>query len=235
MKKRPFLHIVSLMTIVSVFGGSHVEIGLSSGANKINNDTLEKRVLAQDNKMIYPIYVYGSAVLREPAIEITRDYANLGELLSNMFATMSASNGVGLAAPQIGKSIRIFTIDVPVAVEDGESPERLVKVFINPTIYACSEASCSVAEGCLSLPGLSGDVVRPISIKMRYCDEHFNEYDEVFTGFTARVIQHEYDHLEGVVYTDRLSPEDKVLLEEDLASMIRGEFSAEYETEQTTR
>ena len=180
--------------------------------------------------MIYPIYVYGSKVLREVAVDITDGYPNLGDLLSSMFYTMYSSEGVGLAAPQIGESIRVFTIGLPLEVADGEPPKMLEKVFINPQIYSYSDSVCTSPEGCLSLPGLSSDVVRPTTIKIRYCDENFVEHDDTFTGFFARVIQHEYDHLEGIVYTDRVSSELKVSLESDLSSMLKGDFSSEYKT-----
>ena len=236
MKKRPILLILTLLITVSVCYCSPNEFSLPSNINNTNNDTLEKRVLVEyNNKMIYPIYVYGSLVLREPAINITKEFLGLGELIKDMFATMYESEGVGLAAPQIGESIRVFTIAVPLDTLNEQEPEYLVKVFVNPTIYAYSEGVCGAVEGCLSLPGLSGEVVRPQSIRVKYCDENFVEYDEEFTGFTARVIQHEYDHLEGVVYTDRVSSDLKVAMSGALDSMSRGVFVAEYETKQCDR
>lgn len=182
--------------------------------------------------MIYPIYVYGSTVLREPAIEITNEYPELSKLIKNMFDTMYDADGVGLAAPQIGKSIRLFTIDL--SPLDDEYPELkdFVKVFINPEIYNYSEDTSSRSEGCLSLPGLNEDVVRPNTIKIKYLDENFVEHDDEFSDFTARVIQHEYDHLEGIVFADKVNPLRKTLMRNKLNAMSKGKFKARYRTKQ---
>ena len=231
MKKIPILLITSILCTIYVSYGSSAHTNLDS--NTDNNMTLvTDNKDNKNNKMIYPIYVYGSTVLRETAIEIDKDYPNLGELIENMFATMYESEGVGIAGPQIGKGIRIFTVDVPLAVEEGQEPNSFIKVFINPKIYGYSDSMCSMVEGCLSLPGMSEEVVRSNSIRIKYCDENFVEYDQEFSGFIARVIQHEYDHLEGIVYTDRVVPELKAILEDELKAMSDGNFNAEYKTKQ---
>ena len=182
--------------------------------------------------MIYPIYVYGSAVLRELAVEINNEYPELSKVIKNMFDTMYDAEGIGLAAPQVGLSIKLFVVDL--SPLDDEYPELkdFVKVFINPDIYEYSEEVCTRSEGCLSLPGLNEDVSRPTTIKMKYLDENFAEHDEEFTGFTARVIQHEYDHLEGAVFADKVALLRKALMRNKLAAMSKGKFRARYRTKQ---
>lgn len=224
MKRISNLLILSLIINMSIGYSNTNIVGLNLSLNEI---------LIDDDKMIYPIYIYGSEVLREPTIEIAKEYPQLAELITSMFATMHSSDGVGVAAPQIGKGIRVFVIDVPLAVEEGEESKSFVEVFINPKIYEYSEDVCTITEGCLSIPGLSEDVVRPSTIKIKYLDENFVEHDMEFSGFVSRVIQHEYDHLEGVLYIDRVVPSLKELMDGDLKAIKRGEFSAEYETQQT--
>lgn len=190
--------------------------------------------------MIYPVYVYGSPVLHKPAEEIDADFPELGKLIDDMFETMYDANGVGLAAPQIGKGIRVFVVDtVPYADDDDVEAEelagRLKTEFINPEIYETSEEQCVMGEGCLSLPGLSEEVIRPKWIKIRWVDKNFVEHDQTFEGYKARVIQHEYDHLDGVVFTERLSPLRKNLLKGKLTNMSKGKYSAEYKTRQVIK
>lgn len=180
--------------------------------------------------MIYPIYIYGSLVLRTATLPVTPDYPELSKLIGDMFETMYYSEGVGLAAPQVGKSLRLFVIDASPWGEDEPELANFKKVFINAEIYEVSEQEVLRSEGCLSLPGLSEDVSRPLTIKMRYMDENFVEYDETFTGSAARVIQHEYDHIEGRVYTDHLSPLRKTLLKNKLTAMSKGKYKADYKT-----
>lgn len=183
--------------------------------------------------MTYPVYIYGSPVLRKEAEEIRKDYPELKQLVSDMFDTMYASNGVGLAAPQIGKAIRLFVVDASPYADEEPELAGFKKAFINPEIYEVSEEETAMSEGCLSLPGINEDVWRPGTIRIRYFDEDFNEHDDEFTGFAARVVQHEYDHLEGTVFTDRLSPLRKTLLRGKLSSMAKGKYSAHYKTKQT--
>lgn len=182
--------------------------------------------------MIYPIYIYGSSVLREEAEEITKDYPELGQLVADMFETMYASEGVGLAAPQIGKSIRVFVVDTsPFAPHDPASA-GYKRVFINPEIYEESDIEVLMSEGCLSIPGMHEDVYRPEKIRIRYFDENFIEHDEELDGWRARAVQHEYDHIDGILFTDNVSPLRKTLIRNKLSSMAKGKFEAEYRTKQ---
>lgn len=180
--------------------------------------------------MIYPIVIYGSEVLRKPSVELTQEYPELQKLIEDMFLTMAAADGCGLAAPQIGKNIRLFVVDCSAWGEEDEACKDYRRAFINPEIYAASEESDLFNEGCLSLPGLHEDVRRPVAIRMRYLDENFVEHDEEFDGFRARVIQHEYDHLDGKVFTDRLSPLRRQLLKSKLLGMSKGKYRCAYKT-----
>lgn len=177
--------------------------------------------------MILPIYVYGSAVLRQKAEEITPEYPDLKKFLADLWETMYEADGVGLAAPQVGRSIRIFVVDVdPGANEKDIQPFK--RAFINPVIYERFGQEWAFNEGCLSIPGIHEDVMRPSGVKIRYVDEDFVEHDEEYTGYAARVIQHEYDHLEGKVFTDRLSALRRTLLKSKLSAMAKGKFKADY-------
>lgn len=180
--------------------------------------------------MIYPIVIFGSETLRKPSVELTPDYPELPKLIEDMFLTMSSAEGVGLAAPQIGKNIRLFVVDCSPWAEDDPACQDFRRAFINPEIYEVSEQTDLFNEGCLSLPGLHEDVRRPVAIRMRYLDEQFVEHDEEFDGYRARVIQHEYDHLEGKVFTDRLSPLRRQLLKSKLLGMAKGKYHAAYKT-----
>lgn len=183
--------------------------------------------------MIYPIYIYGSSSLRQEAQDVPKDYPGLRELVADMFASMYEANGVGLAAPQIGKPLRMFTVDVSSYADEEPGLADFRKVFINPEIYWYGDDEVVMGEGCLSLPGLNEDVCRPEQIRIRYVDEDFNEHDELLAGFSARVVQHEYDHLDGVLFTDHLSPLRKTLIRSKLSSMGKGKYSASYKTKQT--
>ncbi len=182
--------------------------------------------------MIYPIYVYGSHVLRDETKDMDRDYPELKKLVADMFETMYSASGVGLAAPQIGLPVRMFVVDITNYADEDPAYADFRKVFINPEIYWESEEEVSMGEGCLSLPGLNEDVYRPERIRIRWVDEDFNEYDQEFGDFAARVIQHEYDHLEGTVFTDLINPLRKTLIRGKLSSMSKGKFSAAYKTKQ---
>ncbi len=178
--------------------------------------------------MIYPIVIYGSQVLRNESVDIDKDYPELEKLISDMFLTLDDCSGVGLAAPQIGKNIRLFIVDCTPWGEDNPELAEYKKVFINAEIYEESEETDLFNEGCLSLPGLNEDVRRPIAIRMRYMDENFVEHDEEFTGLPARVIQHEYDHLEGEVFTDHLSPLRRNLIKGKLQNIAKGKYRCDY-------
>ncbi len=180
--------------------------------------------------MILPIVVYGSPVLRGESKEIDADYTDAGKLIEDMFETMHEAEGVGLAAPQVGRNIRMFVVDATPWAEDEPSLAGFRKAFINPDIYQFSEEENYYNEGCLSLPGINEDVLRPVSIRMRYLDENFQPHDEEFTGRPARIIQHEYDHIEGKVFTDHLPPLRKTLLKSKLNNFAKGRFSAGYKT-----
>mgnify|MGYP000629952946 FL=1 len=148
--------------------------------------------------MILPIYIYGQPVLRKESADIGKDYPNLKELLANMFETMEEANGVGLAAPQIGLNIRVVVIDLDVLSEDFPEYKGFKKGFINPHIIEYDETNTeSLEEGCLSLPGIQEKVTRPTRIHVQYLDEDLNEHDEWVEGYLARVMQHEFDHLDA--------------------------------------
>jgi len=172
--------------------------------------------------MQLPIYLYGQQALRKETKAIAADYPGLSDLIANMYETMTKADGVGLAAPQVGLSIRLFVIDLSALGEDDEQYKDYRKTFINPEILAFSEETCSYEEGCLSLPDIHENVVRSSDIKIRYQDEQFVEHIDTFHEFAARVIQHEYDHLEGKVFTDRIAAIRRQLIKSKLTSIVKG-------------
>ena len=181
--------------------------------------------------MILPVIAYGDPVLKKKAEEIDENYPNLKELIDNMFETMYASNGVGIAAPQIGRSIRLFVIDASAVAEgeDGDpSCEDFKRVFINPIIFEESGTEWSCEEGCLSIPRIREDVKRKPKLKIEYYDENWELYEEELEGFAARVVQHEYDHIEGILFTDRINPLRKQLLKGKLRDIQKGNISIDY-------
>jgi len=180
--------------------------------------------------MIYPIVLYGSPLLRKVSQEIDLKDPELKKFLDDMFETMYVSDGVGLAAPQIGKSIRIFVIDGSEISK--EHPELLGfrKAFINPIIVEAEGENVTYNEGCLSLPALHEEVQRPSKIRIRYYDENGKFYDEIFDGMKARIVQHEYDHLEGILFVDRLSPLRRKMLRGKLNEIAKGKVNAAYKT-----
>ena len=181
-------------------------------------------------EMIYPIVIYGSDVLRKPCERITPDYPEVKKLVEDMFLTLGEAEGVGLAAPQIGKNIRLFIVDCTPWGEDDPECADYKRAFINPEIYALSEEKKTYNEGCLSFPGIHADVPRSLAIRMRYMDEDFVEHDEEFHGLKAWVIQHEYDHIEGIVFTDRISPLRRNLLKGKLMNLAKGKYRCAYKT-----
>lgn len=181
--------------------------------------------------MILPIYLYGTPVLRAEAEDITADYPDLQKLIKDMFETMYNSEGVGLAAPQIGKSIALIVIDASPLGEDFPECKDKKMVLINPTMDVIEDTDpISRNEGCLSLPGLSEKVRRHEHIVLNWLDENFEEHEQEFTGFMARVIQHEFDHLLGTVYTDRIAPVRKQMIRNKLHNMERGKAKCSYPT-----
>lgn len=179
--------------------------------------------------MILPIYTYGQPVLRKVAEDITPDYPGLKELIADMFETMYRSDGVGLAAPQIGKAIRLVVITLDVLKDDYPEYAGFNKAYINPHIIETDDTeTSSMEEGCLSLPGIHEPVRRPTRIHVRYYDEDFQEHDEWVEGYLARVMQHEFDHLEGKMFIDRISPLRKQLNKSKLSAMLKGKIRCSY-------
>ena len=185
--------------------------------------------------MILPIVAYGAPVLKKEAVEISDEYPNLDQLIENMWETMYASNGVGLAAPQIGLSIRLFVIDAAPFSEDEELDEAQVTLlktfkiaFINPTILEEDGPLWEFNEGCLSIPDVREDVSRHERIRIHYWDEQFKEQELVLTGLAARVVQHEYDHIEGILFTDHLTSLKRRLLKNRLNSISKGSIQVDY-------
>ena len=180
--------------------------------------------------MIFPVCVYGHPVLRKLAKEIDEDYKDLDQFIKDMFETMYISDGIGLASPQVGKSIRLFIIDASPLEDEDPAFSDFKKVFINPQIIEKNGDKSNFNEGCLSIPNLREEVAREPEIRIQYYDEDFNFYDEVYSGTISRVIQHEYDHLEGILFTDRVSPIRKRLLKGKLTGISKGRFEASYKT-----
>lgn len=178
--------------------------------------------------MILPIYTYGNAVLRKVAEPINAEYSNLNSLITNMFETMYHAEGVGLAAPQIGLPIRLVVIDLAPFIEDDPELGAFKVVMINPTILERSAEEVSGEEGCLSIPGVHESVLRAEKIKIKYYDTDFNEHIEEFEGYKSRVVQHEYDHLEGNLFTDKVTPIRRQLLKSRLTNIVKGKTSCSY-------
>lgn len=185
--------------------------------------------------MILPIYLYGQPVLRKVSEDITADYPNLKELIENMFETMHHASGIGLAAPQIGLAIRLVVIDLDVLAEDEPEFKDFRRVYINAHILEVSDETDSMEEGCLSLPGIHEKVTRPSRIHVKYLDENFVEHDEWVEGYLARVMQHEFDHLEGKVFSDRLSPLRRQMNKNKLGNLAKGKVSCDYKTKRMLR
>lgn len=194
--------------------------------------------------MVLPVVVYGDPVLRKVGVDIDKNYEGLNDLIANMFETMYEANGVGIAAPQIGKAIRLFVIDASPfgeVDEDDEEEEKLSKkeieflknfkrVFINARILEEEGEEWKFNEGCLSIPRIREDVLRKQTVTIEYYDEHFKKHTETLNGIAARVVQHEYDHIEGKLFTDRISAFKRKLLSGKLTDISNGKFSIDYKT-----
>lgn len=180
--------------------------------------------------MVYPIVVYGHPILRKEAVDIEKDYPGLSTLIPDLFETMYRSEGMGLAAPQIGKSIRIFVIDGTPIAEDEPELEGFRKVFINARIVEKDGEMVPMSEGCLSIPHLREEVNRENRIRITYYDENWDFHDEIYEGYRARIIQHEYDHLDGILFTDKLNPLRRRLIKSKLTAISKGRFEADYKT-----
>lgn len=186
--------------------------------------------------MILPIIAYGAPVLRKVAKDIDKDYPQLNKLIVDMWETLQASNGVGLAAPQINEDIRLFLVDSSIIFEnveeddDDEFPDApgIKKVFINAKIINLEGEPWAYNEGCLSIPKIREDIMRPETVTIEYLDENFQRHTDTFNGITARVIQHEYDHIEGKLFIDYLKPLKKKLLQRKLNDISRGNIQVDY-------
>lgn len=178
--------------------------------------------------MILPIYVYGCSVLRDQVREVDIAEPTLGALVGDMFETMHAADGVGIAAPQVGHSLNLFCVDLTHFADEYVPGTQLKYVFVNAEIVSTSDETCIQQEGCLSLPGINENVSRAEKVRIRFQDMEGVAHDREFSGYLARVVQHEYDHIQGVVFTDRLSPLRKNLVKSRLASMVKGKYSAHY-------
>ena len=181
--------------------------------------------------MLLPIYIYGQPVLRKVAEDITADYPELQQLLADMWETLAASEGIGLAAPQVGKPIRVVVIDLDVLQEDMPQYKDFRRVYINPHIVEYDDTETdNMEEGCLSLPAIHEKVVRPTRIRVTWMDEQFQPHDEWVDGYLARVMQHEFDHLEGKMFVDRISPLRKQLVKSKLRALMQGRYRCGYKT-----
>jgi len=185
--------------------------------------------------MILPIVAYGDPVLRKEAKEISKDYPKLEDVISNMWETMYNAAGVGLAAPQVGLPIRIFMVDTEPFSDDPDFNEAEQKelagfkqTFINAQIIEETGDEWSFNEGCLSIPNVREDVFRPENVTIEYYDENFKKHTETFNGLIARVIQHEYDHIEGILFTDKISSLKKRLIKNKLSNISKGKTSVDY-------
>jgi peptide deformylase len=186
--------------------------------------------------MFYPIYVYGASVLRKKAVEISKDDESLGQLIDDMFETMYHSDGIGLAAPQIGKSLRLFVIDASnLEDEDNEGLKDFKKAFINPLIVEESGGNRNYNEGCLSIPDIREDVDRNERIRIQYYDRDWNFFDEIYEGVKARIIQHEYDHLEGILFIDKINPLRRRLISSRLNAISKGRIDVDYKIKLSSR
>ena len=181
--------------------------------------------------MILPIYIYGQPVLRKVAEDIPADYPNLQQLIADMYETLDASEGIGLAAPQVGKPIRVVVIDLDVLSEDMPEYKGFRHAFINPHIVEYDEEKTDVSEeGCLSLPAIHEKVVRPSRIHVQWLDEELQAHDEWVEGYLARVMQHEFDHLDGKMFIDRVSPLRRQLIKSKLKALTQGRYRCGYKT-----
>ncbi len=186
--------------------------------------------------MLLPIYLYGHPVLRAETEEITPDYPDLQKLIADMWETMYNSEGVGLAAPQIGRSIRLIVLDGSVLAEDFPECKDSKMVLINPELDVIEDMEpVSRSEGCLSIPGLSENVKRVEHVRLNWLDENFVEHEKEFTGFLSRIIQHECDHLEGEVYTDHIAPIRKQLIKSKLNNIVKGKVRCDYRTKSASK
>ncbi|WP_310555666.1 peptide deformylase [Flavobacterium sp.] len=192
--------------------------------------------------MILPIVGYGDPVLRKVCEEVTKDYSNLNETIASMYETMYNACGVGLAAPQVGLPVRVFIVDTDpfsdsddISKEEAEALKGFKKTFINAKMIAEEGEEWSFNEGCLSIPDVREDVYRNEKITIEYYDEDFNKKTEVYNGLIARVIQHEYDHIEGILFTDKISTFKKQLIKKKLQNIMEGKARPDYRMKLVTK
>jgi len=179
--------------------------------------------------MKLPIYAFGQPVLRQKALDIGPEYPGLGQLIQDMWETLYFADGVGLAAPQIGKAIRLFMVDTLQMEQKGrEVGQAVKKVFINAHILEQGGDSWTYEEGCLSIPDVRGEVSRPSKLRISYMDESFQKHEEEYSGITARVIQHEYDHIEGMLFIEHLNPVKKTMIRSKLENIRKGRVKVDY-------
>lgn len=178
--------------------------------------------------MIYPIVAYGDPILKKKSQDIEEGAVDVKQLSEDMFETMYNANGVGLAAPQIGKSLRMFVIDGAPMHDDDHNLIGFKKVFINPQIIKEEGREWGFEEGCLSIPGIREEILRNERVQIRYFDENWEEHEDNFLGLKARIIQHEYDHIEGILFTDHLTGFKKRLLRGKLTNISKGNVDADY-------
>ena len=178
--------------------------------------------------MILPIYAFGQRVLKKLAIDIEKDHPDLEKLIADMWETMYNAQGVGLAAPQVGHSIRLFLVDTIQTMDKGKEAEGLKQVFINAQKIEEGGNPWNYEEGCLSIPQVRGDVERLPQLKLKYLDENFKEHIRIFTGINARVIQHEYDHIDGILFTEHLKPIKRRLVRRKLENIKKGKVDVDY-------
>ncbi|WP_314969597.1 peptide deformylase [Phocaeicola abscessus] len=185
--------------------------------------------------MILPVYIYGQPVLREVAEDITPDYPHLKELIANLYETLDHADGVGLAAPQVGLNIRVVVINLDIVSDDIPELKGYIHTFINPHVIETNDEMEDMEEGCLSLPGIHERVRRPTKVHVRYLDENFQEHDEWKEGYVARVMQHEFDHLDGKLFIDYLSPLRRQLIRGKLNAMLKGKARSSYKMKQVKK
>ncbi len=177
--------------------------------------------------MVFPIVVYGDPILRKKAVDVAKG-TDVKPFIADMFETMYAANGIGLAAPQVGKSIRVFVADGTSLTDEEEDMTGFKKVFINPVILKAEGVPWPLEEGCLSIPNIREKIMRPEAVLIKYFDEEWNEHGEEYDGMKARIIQHEYDHIEGKLFIDYLSPLKRKMLKGKLNDISKGDVDTEY-------
>jgi peptide deformylase len=177
--------------------------------------------------MVYPIVVYGDPILRKKATDVEKG-TDIKPFVADLYETMYAANGIGLAAPQVGKSMRVFVVDGTSLKDEEEDMTDFKKVFVNPLILKAEGEPWPFEEGCLSIPNIREKILRPETVAIRYYDEDWNLKEEVYDGVKARIIQHEYDHIEGKLFIDYLSPLKRKMLKGKLTDISKGEVDTEY-------